>query len=569
MRTILWLLCFVLYNLGAWELLRRNTTLREEYLPSLAAAGEISLLFMAGILNCLLEMTILLWGLGLGSFLFYAVTERSLGFLRYYRKPAFLFLGVFAVLFLACTYGKVLVEYDNFTHWAVTLKCMLEQNHFPDYRTPAVSFQAYPLGATVYLYFGLRFPGIGMRENFAMFLQALQMAFYGMPLFTRVKKNQRIGSVLMYVLMTCLLSISDGLSILDLRVDTVLPLAAGCMLLYIHDYCLDVPKGRRNLYLAVFYLVAVTQIKNSAILYAGMGALGILTTGKKDRHISRLVVAAAPFASWFLWRRHYGSVYPSADFSPHAMNLTNYARMLDRTPSEGILAIVKEWAVFGLNYSKVLLCLGSLALMALVICLCFKEKRPAARRLLVFAALFYVVYQVGMLGMYIFSMGSIEGQGIPGAPRYTNSALVFINYMSCDLLLTTLSDLNPKRSRQLLCMVLLMMIYPLRMLVGGETPFFALKGKQDFRRVAIQRALKDNGILQEQTCCMLITEEDDGYANFVVRYLLSTDEVHRVMNASPEDLENISEDFVMVLDTDNPNIQAWLPQHPEAIVVVY
>lgn len=564
--TILWAVCFLLCNVGFWELLRRRLSVRVEYLPSLTAACQVTLLFVAGIFSCLPVVAAVLWCVGLGSLLVCAIRDRSLAFLRNYRKPAFLFLAVFAAAFFAACWGRCLTEYDNFTHWGTVLKCMLLENRFPDARDTVIEFQAYPLGAAIYMYFGLCFPGIGMREDLAMFLQSLQMIFFVMPLFTRAGKNQ--GAATVFLSLVMIFFVSTSLGLLDLRVDVLLPLAASCMLLYINDYCLEPGAARGSFFSAAFYLVSVMQIKNSAILFVAMGMLGILLAGKKDKRWGmRLLLAAIPLPSWLLWRQYYSHAYAAAETSLHAMTLKNYLRTFHSNPVRAILSVAKQQLLFALTFRKVLLCAGCLVLCGVLVHFVWPAERKAFRRLLAFSLIFYAVYQAGMLGMYVFSMGTEESLGIPSAARYTNTALFVINYMLASLCTRLLSAMDARQRKQAVCMGAILLMYPVRMLLAGETPFFTqLKQETEPLRVTIQRAMEAQGVENSKRCCLLVPEGDNGYAYYVVRYLLMTDQVRNIPNATREDLQNIQEECVLVLDPENEAVKAWLPGYTGRVV---
>ena len=65
MRTILKLSLFILSNFGYWEYFREKHKISIYFAPVYTIAVQFSLLFAAGILNGLEEMTFVLYGLGL------------------------------------------------------------------------------------------------------------------------------------------------------------------------------------------------------------------------------------------------------------------------------------------------------------------------------------------------------------------------------------------------------------------------------------------------------------------------------------------------------------------------
>jgi hypothetical protein len=68
MIPIIKLFLFILSTIGSWEILRRNSKVNIYFLPSLTIAIQITLLFLAGLLNLLPEMTWFLYIVGLVGF---------------------------------------------------------------------------------------------------------------------------------------------------------------------------------------------------------------------------------------------------------------------------------------------------------------------------------------------------------------------------------------------------------------------------------------------------------------------------------------------------------------------
>lgn len=554
-----WLLLFGLCNLGYWELFREKLKIDPAYYPSLSVVLTVSVLFLAGILHFLGEASAVLWLFGLLYLGKRIWQERSLKFLRFYGKPVFWLLAFFtAVVFVGC-YGQMLREYDNFTHWGVVVKQMVLENHFPDYRDSVILFQAYPLGTAIYLYFGLSFPGIGMAEDMAMFLQAYMIISFTMALFSRAKKNLPLACVFVAITMVFFTSVSLGL--LDLRVDVVLGIAMGCTLLYVYDYCLR-DTGTPEFWLGACYMAALSQIKNSAMLMVLICSGAILWEIRRDRKWGqRLLLAASPVAAWFLWRKHYGSVYAAAENSYHAMTLSNYKRMFFENPIGKIGEITLELVRFAFTFRKSIACALCLLVVAVLVLRVWKQDKALLKRVVLFSVCFYGVYMFFLLAMYIFSMGTVESEGLPSAARYTNTALFVINYVLCALCLRMLSQAELGEKKQRVCAAVLLLLLPCRMLLCGESPVFLHWTKwEDPVRREMSALIAENQVPGNSRYCLLVPEDDDGLYNFKLRYTLLSGEIRQIRNAGKEDLETIEEPYVFVCDPTNPAVQQWLEE---------
>lgn len=573
MRNVLlllcWLLAFGLCNLGYWEFFRKKLKLDPAYYPSLTVMLTVTLLYLAGILNFLREASAAVWLFGLLYFAKRVWEERSLRFLRFYSRPAFWVHIFFAMAFFAVCYGKVLREYDCFTHWGLVVKQLVTQNHFPDYRDPVILFQTYPLGTAIYLYFGLSFPGVGMAEDMAMFLQAYMILCFTMALFSRAKKNLGCTSVLLAIMMIFVVSVSLG--ILDLRVDVVLGVATGCTLLYVWDYCVK-SSGTAEFWLGACYMIGLSQIKNSAMLMVLLCSGGVLWESRRDhRYAERLLLGTAPVAAWFLWKKHFENVYTSAVTSYHAMTLRNYKNIFFENPIGGIGRIALELLRFMFTFRKTIACALCFLLVSLLVLLVWKKDKAQLKRVVIFCACFYGVYMFFLLAMYIFSMGTIESEGLPSVERYTNTALCVINYLLCSVCVREISQAELRNKKQLACVAALLVMYPCRMLFCGERVNAIPLGKtEDPVREKMEAMLSENHIPSNRQYCLLIPENDNGLLCFKLRYTLMSDSVRQLSNAGEAELRAITEPYVFVYDIDNPAVKAWLADgaNPDTVVLL-
>lgn len=554
-----WLLLFGLCNLGYWELFREKLKIDPAYYPSLSVVLTVSVLFLTGNLHFLGEASAVLWLFGLLHLGKRIWQERSLKFLRFYGKPVFWMLAFFTAVVFAGCYGQMLREYDNFTHWGVVVKQMVLENHFPDYRDSVILFQAYPLGTAIYLYFGLSFPGVGMAEDMAMFLQTYMIISFTMALFSRAKKNLPLACVFMAITMVFFTSVSLGL--LDLRVDVVLGIAMGCTLLYVYDYCLK-DTGTPEFWLGACYMAALSQIKNSAMLMVLICSGAILWEIRRDRmYVRRILLAASPVAAWFLWRKHYGSVYAAAENSYHAMTFSNYKRMFFENPMGKIGEIALELLRFAFTFRKSIACALCLLAVAVLVLRVWKQDKALLKRVVLFSVCFYGVYMFFLLAMYVFSMGTVESEGLPSAARYTNTALFVINYVLCALCLRMLSQAELGEKKQRVCAAVLLLLIPCRMLLCGESPIFLRWTKwEDPVRREMNALIAENQVPGNSRYCLLVPEDDDGLYNFKLRYTLLSGEIRQIRNAGKEDLESIEEPYVFVCDPENPDVQNWLAE---------
>lgn len=151
MWGLLWLTLFALQNLGFWEFLRRKTNADFVFLPGITVVVQMSVLFVAGLLNVLPHVTVLLWVFGSFYIVYACWKDRSAAFLRkhYFTAESFLHLLyhiLFSLIFFSFLFGKKLLESDNFSHWGLIVKALLQKNRFPNFKEENyLMFQEYPI----------------------------------------------------------------------------------------------------------------------------------------------------------------------------------------------------------------------------------------------------------------------------------------------------------------------------------------------------------------------------------------------------------------------------------------
>ena len=105
MIVLLKLLLFVISTIGSFELIRRisNDKVNIYFLPSLTIAIQVTILFLAGILNLLYEATIGLYLLGFVGIIYSIYKDKNIAFLKDYINVGYI---VFLILFLILTVSK-------------------------------------------------------------------------------------------------------------------------------------------------------------------------------------------------------------------------------------------------------------------------------------------------------------------------------------------------------------------------------------------------------------------------------------------------------------------------------
>ncbi len=235
-----WIICklilFMISNLGFWEYVRRKSRINIFFLPAFTVCLQITVLFCAGLLNCLKITTWLMFVLGLLLTLNYLIKDFK-NVVSAYCNGGYIFLVVsFCMLFFVCR-GQVFTHYDNFSHWALVVKNMLFTDRFPSFQDTKILFQEYPLGSASFLYYFAKL--VSDSEAAQMAAQGFMMLSFIMPVFKCVKRNIAVSVI--YVLLFTNYIFCYNIAIINLLVDTLLPLQGMAMLYFVYSECLNAP----------------------------------------------------------------------------------------------------------------------------------------------------------------------------------------------------------------------------------------------------------------------------------------------------------------------------------------
>ena len=339
------LLLFFISTIGSFELIRKASDDKVSiyFLPSLTIAIQVSVLFMAGLLNLLPEAVIALYLIGFAGIIYSICKNRSLAFLKSYINPGYILFIALLLVFAVYLRGKVFKSFDNFSHWALVVKQMLATDRYPNFKDTVIVFQSYPLGSASYIYYFAKLTKTS--ESFQMLAQTYMMLAAILPLYSFAKKNHLAVSAVFVSFVNYVFLYNS--KIVELYVDTLLPLAGICGLLFVYQHCKECQKIM--LCFAACYMVQAAQIKNYGIFFVAFIVIYLLKLAPK-RDINYAVCAAAPFISLLLWYKHCGYVYEAAATSSQAMTVEKFVSVFGNKSQENISTICAKLFKSAVSY---------------------------------------------------------------------------------------------------------------------------------------------------------------------------------------------------------------------------
>lgn len=566
--ALLRMILFFISNIGYWEWLRKKSKINAFFVPGLVIVSQITILFLAGLLNCLKITTLILFVAGLIFALYYLVTEKR-QFVSAYMNEGFLFLFCAVFLCLFALRGKIFTSYDNFSHWALVVRNMLQTNRFPNFDDTLITFQSYPLGSSVYIYYFSKL--ISRSESIQMLAQCYMMLCFILPIFKNAKKYRIFNFVALTIFVNFIFNYNT--SITDLLVDTLLPLEGMAAILFVFSECINKVDGaekRVSILYAIPFLCTALQIKNSGVFFVAVACIIIITAAFKYQLNIRnsIVTCLSPFISLYLWKAHCAYVFPLSETTKHAMSVSNYRQVFEDKTPEDISIIVREFRSFIFQGKELYFLLAFLSAITLIV-LFTKQNMKKLIELWCVCVSIYITYMLGMFFMYLFSMPGGEATSLASAERYRRTILIALYYMIIRFFIEMVSEIETKKTGWIVSIIaILMLVVTWRGERGSFITIFspAIAESPD-ERLWVENAIAKYDVLPQKSYIMCIPGADNGYAYYLCQYILYSPHVSLRVITEENQLDDVAGyDYVFLYDRENEMINDWVSKkYPDQI----
>ena len=376
--------------------------------------------------------------------------------------PGLAVFGFWLLFLIFLQHGRVLVGWDEMSHWGIAAKDMFLHNRFGAGADSSLLFRDYPPGAAVFEYFCLKLSG-GYRDSVVLtgfgllMLSPLLIVFRGLSW----RDGRRLVLRLAVVMALPLVFYSDyRISVADfyttIYVDPLLGILFGTILIAWFSESLD---GFNTLRLSLALFV-LTILKASGfdlalifLLVAGGQAVIVRRghlSGLFGRRSWRLALlpasAAAAECSWkiVLAVNHTPKEFSAGGFSFPALLAVLIGRGAPYTREVlrnfGTALLVRPLAHLGIAVpvGAAVFTAAAVALIALLARMEDTEEKKrriaATGGLLIF---FSLLYAAGLLFLYLFSFNSTEAVSLASYGRYLNTYFLGMLLFLLDRLLQT------------------------------------------------------------------------------------------------------------------------------------
>ncbi|MCA9765902.1 MAG: lantibiotic ABC transporter permease [Carnobacterium sp.] len=337
------------------------------------------------------------------------------------------------VLFGSTLFMTQLVHYDNFSHWALIVKYLLTESSLPAISDGIISFSAYPIGSSLFVYYVSWVAGYS--ESILLIGQFLLIiaAFYALFAVSRDDRKALVSG-LIFSSLAVFNYFNIAIRMNTLLVDFLLPLLALAALSGIYVY-------RDNFKLASFHTAVILSVlgivKNSGVFFVLLVLAYYLFIAIKQmkkygfRLFTIILMIGTVFSTFILdivWGQHVKSTFVEVT-SKHAVSLSSYQEIFSSKSSEIIDQVTATYIKTILSLETVStqgILLIQIVFIGTMLFIHFGFKRKS-KLMPVFIVLdsAIVLYYVGILLMFLFSMPTDEALVLAGFDRYASSMVIF------------------------------------------------------------------------------------------------------------------------------------------------
>ena len=378
--------------------------------PAITVSAITAAGFLAGLVHQLKAAYLLILGVGILLAAFYLFAAVFLPSYKVRLFPAFTLKSVFplllfaagaCLLYLYICNDRFFYAYDDFSHWGRVANVISVNQRLP---IPAdgLIFTSYPVGSALFIAFCSNL--LGHSADAYLFAQALML----LALYSALLAAANRRPLQLIIFLALVLFMQYNISLENLCVDNLLSAAAVSGIVM----CFSLEKKQLRSFLPELgcILAALTLMKNSgfflALIIAGYAAFLCRCGLRNRKELLGALCLLLPVLMLLLWRVHTKITFPVD--GKHTLSLSYYKRILSENRFDGMKTIFQIICpmLFSPKTNHVLLLLPGFALAFLL--LRKSENFDRCKSIFLFSACLFVIYEIGVLLMYLVSMNTSE-----------------------------------------------------------------------------------------------------------------------------------------------------------------
>lgn len=400
-----------------------STKIEKTYAPVVTFSFIGLCVYLGGLLDKLQIIAyLILWcGVFLGIYMVKKRRMKKLSF-PYCSLLTLCFITI-TVIFLVVSLFLKMDHYDNFSHWGIVVKNMLTNHRFPEAYDALITFKDYPLGMSSFIYYFCLF--LGNNQGIMIMSQTMFIFSCFYAIFGIIEEKKRF---LLYVILSMgcsfMIYLNMTIRIQNLLVDFILPLLtlATCSFIYHKRY--DIKKVA---YLLIPLLAFMTVMKETGVFFMIISYLYWQWYCWRSSYslLERLMLSGMVFIAallpWLLWQYH---VYITFGDMTHKFDLLSES--LPKSQYSYLMTFFFQSLFHLSNRSTQVFLFFEILFVGLFIFNRWIFSKPWQLQKIWFVThMVVIIYIVGLLGMYLFSMPQDEAIRLAGMERYVCSIVVF------------------------------------------------------------------------------------------------------------------------------------------------
>lgn len=246
------------------------------------------------------------------------------------------------------------------------------------------------------------------------------------------------------------------------------------------------------------------------------------------------------------------------------MSITNFSTVFQGKSQDEIYSIISQifQKTFTLSNPGILLLLVGFGIWCIWKSAC-KHPTKVLKEILFLIMASYLVYQIGMLAMYLFSMPGEEAMSLAGYSRYHKTILTFITGLILAETLLVSQELTARYQHQLFSISLSVLV--LLVLFQATEPNLSYLHKQTLagtEREKFDYLVEGYGVLPKSRYAVIVSNirHDFGYLDHLIAYSLNPQSYTILQDTNLKDTNWSEYDYIIVYE-ETENARAYLSEH--------
>lgn len=462
-------------------------------------------LYLCGMINILKigEFFIIIFGFVL--FLYRFKLIKQINFKKAFINYQTIFLLICAIWALFLTHNLGISHVDDYSHWYRICKMIYYENALPT--NADLLYRTYPPGSAIWIYFISKFAGFNPLVCFLA--QDLTVFACLQPFFLFIDEERTNLLHLVTIILGSIFICSLDETFYVLLVDSLVGLIPLCSWIIIYKKA-DVP-----FYILLFINIYTALIKSSAIVFSILIAVYYLINNKgKIKQFLALVIC--PIVLQFAYVIRSNIVYSNISSSAQALSLSRFMSIYNQKNASLVKDIIKFFIksstdfIDGIYQVKILwLCLFILLIV------CILKRNINYTKVFIFSISSFIIYVIGLLLVYLFSMSLAEATGdwLACFDRYIGTISIFIFGIVYGLFISFIND-NIKITAFIALPVILIIIFSSNFKFLYS--FYNMDGYDDAIWKDLQAVADEEFVYNEKNIFAIFNVDDYNNKSFII-----------------------------------------------------